>query len=226
MKKQIKDLIKSAKLVAGANAVALLFAGTVDAKALSEKECKGKYEGKPLSSNIDFPSDYGCECDKIEVNSKTGEVDFIQKNCRVLKPLSDKECQKQFNGKLVVKDGFAGFKGCECETVAIVMDEEMEFEDSIQGNCRAQTKEEKAFLNLVNLQGYDCIGECESDSRVSCMKEKGCQTLVNLECVGVEKPNINNGLSYEEYYRILQKAKKCQAPAKKLIEQTIKSQGR
>jgi len=146
------------------------------------------------------------------------------------KDLSDKECQEQFNGKALITDsltnGFPGDKGCTCDDVAVLMDTATANFDSIQGNCRAMTAEEKAFIDLRNNQDYDCIGECQSESLIGCMKEKNCKTLANLKCANVDKPNIENGLSYEEYYEILKKAKKCQAPADRLIKQTIKSQGR
>ena len=227
MKKEIKKLFKNAKFIAGANLVALLFSGTVGAKSLSDKECQEKYEGKLLAFNTDFPSDNGCECDNVYtmIDQATGNINFVQGNCRRLKPLSDKECKKQFDGKLLY-DGFPGDKGCTCDSGVSVIDETTEDIDFVQENCRAMTAEEKAFLDLFNNQGYDCIGECQSEKRIDCLKDKNCKILANRKCANVDVPNADNGLSYEEYYNILKKAKKCQAPADKLIKQVIKSQGR
>lgn len=175
MKKEITNLFKNAKFIAGANLAALLFSGSVAAK-----------------------------------------------------DLSDKECQEQFNGKAIITGDFPGDKGCDCDNVADVIDAEAgNVYYSVLGNCRAMTAEEKAFIDLRNNQDYDCIGECQQGQKlIDCIKDKNCQTLANRKCANVDVPTADNGLSYEEYYNILKKAKKCQAPADKLIKQVIKSQGR
>ena len=226
MKEEIKNLIKSAKVIASANLVSLLFSGAVAAKGFSEQECKARYEGKPLSVNVDFTSDNGCECDEIETEDKaTGRTEFIQKNCRVLKDYSDKECRAKFEATVLETAGYPGFKGCVCEKVFGISDDEGEIFE-IQTQCRARTAEEKAFVELLNKHGFDCIKATHANSIESAMKEPGCKTLANLDCAKVDKPNADNGLSYEEYYRILQQAKKCQAPASQLIKQLIKPNGR
>lgn len=225
MKEEIKKLIKSAKIIAGANLVSLLFSGVVAAKNFSEQECKERYEGKPLSSNVDFTSDNGCECDEIEVeNAPTERPVFIQKNCRVLKKYSDKECREKFERTVMDRAGFPGFKGCVCEHVFGISDDEGELYE-IQSKCRAQTEEEKAFIKLRNKFGYDCIKETPFDMtpEVS-MKLEACKILANLKCANIDKQN--NGLSREEYFRILQNAKECHVPADRLIKQVIKSQSR
>ena len=229
MKKEIKKLFKNAKFIAGANLAAFLFSGTVGAKNLSDKECQEKFDGKLLAFNTESATDKGCECDNVYTlfDQTTGNINFVQGNCRAIKPLSTKECKEQFDGKISDR-AFPEDKGCTCDNVADVIDAEAEnIYHSVLGNCRAMTAEEKAFLDLINHQDYDCIGECQQGHKlIDCIKDKNCQTLANRKCANVDVPTADNGLSYEEYYEILKKAKKCQAPADKLIKQTIKSQGR
>ena len=142
------------------------------------------------------------------------------------KDLSNKECKEHFEDTLLSKVGSPIQKGCVCEYKYDAFDEAIDEVYEIQRNCRALTLEEKSFVDLRTNKGYDCAEECQSDNLTECMKDKACKTLVDLKCSEVDKLVIAKRLPIEDYYRVLQNAKKCQASANKLIKQNIKTLNR